>query len=136
MSFVCKIYQFFDPTLNLFPKLEFKGTYQTIRLFWSSATSSTEEMATFSRLGSKTPSLVTLWAAIHFRELLTIVSTFAPTARSAGFVTGCAVSLGLVELVVIEQLGIRASDDLLPLDGLDVAQVVVVKDTNTTFQNV
>jgi hypothetical protein len=49
---------------------------------------------------------------------------------------GRAVSLGLIELVVIKQLGICACNDLLPLDGLDVTQVVVVQDPHTTFKNI
>ena len=47
-----------------------------------------------------------------------------------------AVSLVLSEPVDVKVLGRRASDDLLPLDGLDVAQVVVVQDPNAAGQYV
>ena len=47
-----------------------------------------------------------------------------------------AVSLSLSEPVDVEVLGSRASDDLLPLDGFDVAQVVVVENTHAAGQYV
>ena len=49
---------------------------------------------------------------------------------------GCAVPLRLREVVDVDVLGGGARDDLVPLDRLDVAQVVVVQDTNTPVQNV
>ena len=50
---------------------------------------------------------------------------------------GAALSLRLLEVVDIDisALG-RVCDDLVPVDGLDVAQVVVVEDTNAAFQDV
>ena len=49
---------------------------------------------------------------------------------------GGAVSLGFVELVVVDVLGVGAGDDLLPLDGLDVAQVVVVQNADASLQDI
>ena len=48
------------------------------------------------------------------------------------------VPLSLLEVVGVDvlALGGRPRDDLVPLDRLDVAQVVVVQDTNTSLQNV
>ena len=48
------------------------------------------------------------------------------------------VPLSLLEVVGVDvlALGGRPRDDLVPLDRLDVAQVVVVQDANTSLQNV
>ena len=54
----------------------------------------------------------------------------------ARLMAGCAVPLRLREVVDVDVLGGGARDDLVPLDRLDVAQVVVVQDTNTPVQNV
>ena len=47
-----------------------------------------------------------------------------------------AVPLGLREVVDVDVLAAGARDDLLPLDGLDVAEVVVVEDAHTALQDV
>ena len=50
---------------------------------------------------------------------------------------GTAFSLRLLEVVDVDVSALRrVSDDLVPVDGLDVAQVVVVEDTNAAFQDV
>ena len=50
---------------------------------------------------------------------------------------GAALSLRLLEVVDIDisALG-RVCDDLVPVDGLDVAEVIVVKDTHAALQDV
>lgn len=103
-----------------------KLTYQAIGLFWSSTSSGAEKVTTFSGFRSETPSLMTLRTAVDLGELLAILRTLTPTSGRAGLVTGGAVTLGLVELVVVEKFRAGPGDDLLPLDGLDVTQVVVV----------
>ena len=48
-----------------------------------------------------------------------------------------ALALWLLEVVHIDIAALgRVSDDLVPVDRLDVAEVVVVKDTNAAFQDV
>ena len=47
-----------------------------------------------------------------------------------------AVSLRLGEVVHVDVLGGVARDDLVPLDGLDVAEVVVVEDPDAPLENV
>ncbi len=101
-------------------------TYQAIGLLWSGTSSGAEQMTTFARLRSETPALMTLRTAIDLGEFLAILRSLTPTTCRAGLVAGRAVTLGLVELVVVEKFGTGPGDDLLPLDGLDVAQVVVV----------
>ena len=50
---------------------------------------------------------------------------------------GAALSLGLLEVVDIDVSALgRVSDDLVPVDRLDVAEVVVVQDTHTALQDV
>lgn len=55
----------------------------------------------------------------------------------AWLVAGTALSLRLLEVVDIDisALG-RVRNDLVPVDGLDVAKVVVVEDTHAAFQDV
>ena len=101
-------------------------TYQAIGLFGSGTSSGAEKMTTFAGLRSETSALMTLRTAVDLGELLAILRALTPTSCRAGLVAGRAVALGLVELVVVEELGARPGDDLLPLDGLDVTQVVVV----------
>ena len=47
-----------------------------------------------------------------------------------------AVSLRLGEVVHVDVLRPRASDDLLPFDRLDVAQVVVVQDAHAALEDI
>ena len=50
---------------------------------------------------------------------------------------GTALSLRLLEIVDVDVSALgRVRDDLVPVDCLDVAQVVVVEDTNAAFQDV
>ena len=50
---------------------------------------------------------------------------------------GTTLSLRLLEVVDVDVSALgRVRDDLVPVDGLDVAQVVVVEDTNAAFQDV
>ena len=48
-----------------------------------------------------------------------------------------ALALRLLEVVNIDVAALgRVRDDLVPVDRLDVAEVVVVQDTNAAFQDV
>ncbi len=49
---------------------------------------------------------------------------------------GSAVSLRLREVVDVDVLGVVAGDDLVPLDRLDVAEVVVVQDPHRPVQDI
>ena len=102
----------------------------------SCASSGAKEMAAISRLRSETATLMALRAAVDLAELLAVVGALTPAPPIAGLVTRGAVPLGLLELVHVEVLGVGAGDDLLPLDGLDVAEVVVVQDAHTALENI
>ena len=62
--------------------------------------------------------------------------SFSPAPRLARLVARSAVSLSLSEPVDIKVLGRGAGNDLLPLDCLDVAQVVVVENPHAAGQYV
>ena len=48
----------------------------------------------------------------------------------------CTIPLWLLEVVDVDISGVLTGDDLVPLDGLDVAQVVVVQDANRSPQDI
>ena len=50
--------------------------------------------------------------------------------------TRSTISLRLREVVDVNILGVGSGDDLVPLDCLDVTQVVIVQDTNRSMQNI
>ena len=93
-------------------------------------------MAALPGLRSETPSTVALGGTVGLGELLTVGGALPPTPGLAGLVAGGAVSLGLGEVVHVDVLRPRASDDLLPFDRLDVTQVVVVQDAHAARQDV
>jgi len=83
-------------------------------------------VATLSRLWPEASTLVTLRTAIHLGKLLTILNSLAPTSSRAGLVTCSAIPLRFRKSVHVKVFGVGAGDDLLPVDGFDVAQVVIV----------
>ena len=111
-------------------------SYQTIRLLGSRTTSSAEKMTAFSGFGSKTSSSMTLWTAVDFGKLLTVLWTLSPTTCMARLMTRGAITFWFLEAIYKVVLGVGAGNDLLPLDGLDVAQIVVVHDTHATLKNI
>lgn len=109
---------------------------QAIGLFGPRAASSAEKMTAFPWLGTKTSSGMALGGAVDFREPLTVSGSFSPASMFAGFMAGGAVSFGLREVVDVDILGGGPSDDFVPLDGLDVAEVVVIENANGADENV
>ena len=93
-------------------------------------------MAALAGLWSEAATAMALGTAVDLGELLAVMASLAPAACLAGLMAGCAVTLRLRELVDIEVLAGGACDDLLPLDGLDVTQVVVVHDADAAFKDV
>jgi len=109
---------------------------ETVALLRSGAATGAKEMAALARLGSETAPLVALGTAVDFGELLAVFGALAPTAGRAGLVALGAFAFRLGEVVDVDVLGTGAGDDLLPVDGLHVAQVVVVEQTATARQNI
>ncbi len=113
-----------------------RDAYETVALFGSGASAGAEQVTALARLGSEAPPLVALRAAVDLGELLAVLGPFAPTAGLARLVARRALALRLREIVHVEDLGIGARDDLLPVDRLHVAQVVVVEQSATACQNI
>ena len=105
-------------------------------MFGACAAASAEKMTTFSRLGTKTSSGVALSGTVDLGKPLTVYWSFPPAPVFTRLVAGSALSLRLREVVDVDILGGGASDDLVPLDGLDVAEVVIVEDANRANENV
>ena len=110
--------------------------YQAVGLFGAGAAPGTEEMATFPWPRSEAPAAVALGRAVDLAELLAVVGSLAPAPVLARLVAGGAVPLRLREVVHVDVLRPRPRDDLLPLDGLDVAEVVVVQDAHTALEDI
>ena len=61
----------------------------------------------------------------------------AAVAHLAGLVARAAVPLGLLEVVDVDVSALgRVRDDLVPVDGLDVAEVVVVENAHAALQDI
>ena len=94
-------------------------------------------MAALPGLGTKTAATVTLGSAVGLGELLAVGRTLAPAPGLAGLMTRAALSLRLLEVVDVDVSALRRpGDDLIPLDGLDMAEVVVVENAHAALQNI
>ena len=113
------------------------SSYQAIGGLGSGASSSTEEVTTLPGFGSETAAAVALSSAVCLGELLTVSRAFSPAPGLAGLVARGAVSLRLLEVVDVDVSALRGpGDDLIPLDGLDMAEVVVVENAHAALQNI
>lgn len=93
-------------------------------------------MATVPWLGSKATSVRALRAAVDLGELLAIFGALAPTSPLAALVARRALSLWKCEVVHVEELCSGTRDDLVPVDGLHVTQVVIVEHRYSALQDV
>ena len=105
-------------------------------LLGSRASPGAKEVAALSRLRAEAPPSVALRGAVQLGELLAVVGALAPAPVLARLVAGGAVPLRLREVVHVDVLRPRPRDDLLPLDRLDVAEVVVVQDAHTALEDI
>lgn len=110
--------------------------YETIALLRSRATAGTKQMTAVPGLGPETSALVTLGAAVDLGELLTVVRTLAPTTARARFVAWRTFAFGVGKIVQVHPLGPLARDDLVPVNGAHVAQIVVVDHAHVAGQYV
>ena len=94
-------------------------------------------MAALPGLGTKAPTTVALGSTVSLGELLAVVGSLPPAPSLAGLMAGGALSLRLLEVVDVDISALRGpGDDLIPLDGLDVAEVVVVENAHAALQNI
>ena len=112
----------------------FELFYQTVALFGTGASAGAEQVATFARLRPETSALVALRAAIDFGEFLAVVGPFAPASGLARLVARRTVALRLGEIVNVDDFRADARDNLLPIDRLHVAQIVIVEQSATARQ--
>lgn len=92
-------------------------------------------MAAFARLLTETPALPALRRTISLGELLTVVRALAPAALRATFVAlGTRALRQRQAVVLVEVLAVRRRQDLVPVDCLDVTEVVVVEHTYAAVQ--
>ena len=110
--------------------------YQAVGLFGPGAPSRAEEVATLPWPGSEAPAAVALGRAVDLAELLAVVGSLSPAPVLARLVARRAVPLRFREIVHVDVLRPRPCDDLLPLDRLDVAEVVVVQDAHAALEDI
>ena len=110
--------------------------YQAVGLFGPGAPPGTEEVATLPWPGSKAPAAVALRRTVDLAELLAVVGSLSPAPVLARLVARRAVPLRFREVVHVDVLRPRPCDDLLPLDRLDVAEVVVVQDAHAALKDI
>lgn len=105
-------------------------------MLWPGATTRTKQMTAVSGLRAKTSTLVTLGTAVDFWELLTVMGSFAPTATSARFVARWTFSFRIREIIHVHPFGPLTGDDLIPVDGAHMAQIIVIDHAHIAGQDV
>ena len=83
-------------------------------------------MATLARIGPEAPALPTLRRTVCLGVLLTVLRPLAPAALLAALIAWRTGALRRREIVHVRVRCIRPGDYFVPVDLLDVAQVVVV----------
>lgn len=117
-------------------KQTLKFTHQAVTLFWPRAPTSTKEMTAFTGIWAETSALPALWTAIDLGKLLTILRAFTPATLFTAIVAGWTRSLRQWKVVHIHIHCFWPCDDLVPVDGLDVTQIVVVEQTHTSTKDI
>ena len=92
-------------------------------------------MTAIARASVETPAAVALGGAGDLAELLAVFWALAPAPTHAGIVA-VAGSFGLNEVVDEHISGIDITHDFLPVNGGDVAEVVIIKQPHASFQNI
>ena len=95
-------------------------------------------MAALPRLRAEAAAAVALRRAVDLAEALAVVRPGSPAAPlgGTGRVAAGAVPLPLREVVHVDVVSARTGQDFVPVDGFDVAQVVVVEEACAARQNV
>lgn len=112
------------------------ATSYTVTLFGSRATSGAEQVTALARFTPETPPLEALRTARFLGKLLTVLGAITPAALFTKLVTGGAFALWRSEIIHVNGSAFWIRDDLLPVDGFHVAQVVVVEEADATPQNI
>lgn len=107
-----------------------------VALFRSGAASRAEEMAALARVRAEASALIALGAAVLFGEPLAVFLPLAPASRAAVLVAKRTLPFGGGEVVVVYVFRVGIGVDLLPVDRLHVAQVVVTEQSDAAAQDV
>lgn len=99
---------------------------KTVALFRTGTTTSAKKMATLARIRTEAPALPALRRAIRLRVSLTVLRTFAPATLLAALVASWTGAFRRCKIVHVKVSAPLTGDYFLPIDSLDVAEVVVV----------
>lgn len=97
-----------------------------VALFRACAATGAKKMATLARIGPEAPALPTLRRTVCLGVLLTVLRPLAPAALLAALIAWRTGAFRRREIVHVRVRCIRPGDYFVPVDLLDVAQVVVV----------
>lgn len=111
-------------------------TRETIALFGTGTTTRAKKMATFARIRTEAPALPALGRTVRLRELLTVLRTFAPAALLAALVACRAGAFRRCKIVHVKVSSTLACDYFLPIDSLDVAEIVVVVHAHAPVEDI
>lgn len=109
---------------------------KTIALFGTGATTRAKKMATFAWIRTEAPALPALRRTVRLREFLTVLRTFAPAALFAAFVACWTDAFRRCKIVHVKISPSLSCDYFLPVDRLDVAEIVVVVHAHTPVENI
>lgn len=107
-------------------------TRDAVVLLWSRAATRAEEMTAFARIRAEAAALVALRTAVLLGELLTIFLAVAPASLGAVFVALRTNAFRRSEGVVVQIRAVGVGYDFFPVDGFDVAEVVVAEEPDAS----
>lgn len=108
----------------------------TVALFRSRAATSAKKMTTLPRIRAKTPALPALRRTVRLRIFLTVLGPVAPAALLAALIASATGTLRRRKIVHIKIRPTWAGDYFVPVDCLNVAQVVVVVHAHASIEDI
>lgn len=99
---------------------------KTVALFGTGTATGAKKMATLAWIRTETPALPALRRTVRLRVLLTVLRTFAPATLFAALVAFWTVAFWRCKIVHVKVSASWTGDYFLPIDRLDVAEIVVV----------
>lgn len=99
---------------------------QTVALLGAGTPAGAKKMATLAWIRAEAPALPTLGRAVRLRVPLTVLWAFAPATLFAACITVRTSALRRRKVVHVEVPAALPGNYFLPIDSLDVAEVVVV----------
>lgn len=109
---------------------------KTVALFGTGTATGAKKMATLAWIRTEAPALPALGRAVGLRVPLTVLRTFAPTALLAALIALRTDTLRRREIVNVKVSPPLTGDYFLPIDSLDVAEIVVVVHAHASVEYV